>query len=305
MAADASFFGCADSLVLTRYADGVQVGDPITLVEGGIATNPGIDFAVSDIDITGVDSFILVDTSYIEGGYSRTYSFELDREGSAREVAALIEALPAVDAPQPVKSGNTVTVKFVASLPNPLSGMRGTISCDKDALELTSISAGEGHAMDESAHFETTVGTGFFSFYGNEAPATSGLEILSATFVAKGQADAATISLANGTIISATGDPMTEFTPAVTASDPMVIIAAVQKGDVNCNGNINIVDAQIAYDISASKYAQDGDELAKLVIPGLSKATITWAALVNDDDFIDAADAFAIQWYVHYGSFGK
>ena len=38
---------------------------------------------------------------------------------------------------------------------------------------------------------------------------------------------------------------------------------------------------------------------------GFSKATITWAALVNDDDFIDAADAFAIQWYVHYGSFGK
>ncbi|MDD6785667.1 MAG: hypothetical protein PUD81_05380 [Eggerthellales bacterium] len=79
------------------------MGDPITLVEGGVATNPGIDFAVSDIDITGVDSFILVDASYIEGGYSRTYSFELDCEGRAREVAALIEALPAVYAPRPVK----------------------------------------------------------------------------------------------------------------------------------------------------------------------------------------------------------
>ena len=65
------------------------------------------------------------------------------------------------------------------------------------------------------------------------------------------------------------------------------------KGDVNENDRINIVDAQITYDVATAKFS-GFDKLSAL---GVFKAD------VNNDKALDATDAFAIQVYVHTGSF--
>ena len=63
-------------------------------------------------------------------------------------------------------------------------------------------------------------------------------------------------------------------------------------GDVNFNNRINVVDAQIAYEISNGMYTTHE-----------KYETMRLAADVNKDGFVDAADAFAIQVYVHAGEF--
>ena len=54
-------------------------------------------------------------------------------------------------------------------------------------------------------------------------------------------------------------------------------------GDVNFNNRINVVDAQIAYDISSGMYTTHE-----------KYETMRLAADVNKDGIADAADAFAI-----------
>ncbi len=80
---------------------------------------------------------------------------------------------------------------------------------------------------------------------------------------------------------------------ALTAVFPICAFASM-KGDVNGNGEVNIVDAQIAYDISCGVYADS---------PSLSAMLV--AADVNEDGTVDSADAFAIQRYVMTGSFER
>ena len=61
-------------------------------------------------------------------------------------------------------------------------------------------------------------------------------------------------------------------------------------GDVNGNGATNIVDAQITYDMARGKYG------AGSITP------VSWLlADVNEDDCVDAVDAFAIQQAIHHG----
>ena len=66
----------------------------------------------------------------------------------------------------------------------------------------------------------------------------------------------------------------------------------VAQGDANMNGSINIVDAQVAYDIANGLYQDDSQYLQRYAL-----------AEVNGDTYVDATDAFAIQYYVHQGSF--
>ncbi len=66
----------------------------------------------------------------------------------------------------------------------------------------------------------------------------------------------------------------------------------VAQGDANMNGSINIVDAQIAYDIAKGLYQDDSQYLQRYAL-----------AEVNGDTYVDATDAFAIQYYIHYGVF--
>ena len=78
------------------------------------------------------------------------------------------------------------------------------------------------------------------------------------------------------------------------------VLADATLGDANGNGRVNIVDAQVVYDMATGSY---GADYAALALPaGWTRATLLWAANVNGDDAIDAVDAFAIQCFVHYGA---
>ena len=57
-------------------------------------------------------------------------------------------------------------------------------------------------------------------------------------------------------------------------------------GDVNGNGILNVVDAQIVYDIATTDFYKDRQDYADM----RARADVTW------DDEVDASDAFAIQY---------
>ena len=80
------------------------------------------------------------------------------------------------------------------------------------------------------------------------------------------------------------------------------VLANALRGDVNGNSRVNIVDAQIVYDMATGCY---GEGYAAMLLPdGWTYATLLWAANVNADEANDAADAFAIQHFVHSGTWG-
>ena len=64
------------------------------------------------------------------------------------------------------------------------------------------------------------------------------------------------------------------------------------KGDLNNNGEVNIVDAQLAYDIATGKYNSHRHI-----------ATLRAIADVNGDGCADAGDALAIQHFAVHGFF--
>ncbi len=73
-------------------------------------------------------------------------------------------------------------------------------------------------------------------------------------------------------------------------------------GDVNNNGKLNIVDAQITYDLSTNRY--EGDPLSALLAKwgeGTLLVQLQKFADVNGDGTLDAADARAIQYAIHNG----
>ena len=67
-------------------------------------------------------------------------------------------------------------------------------------------------------------------------------------------------------------------------------------GDVNGNGVVNIVDAQLAYDIATKNLYADCESARAY----RTAADVT-GPLGKPDGFIDANDAFAIQYVVHHG----
>ena len=82
------------------------------------------------------------------------------------------------------------------------------------------------------------------------------------------------------------GNPIPTATQALLLNDARP--SGVATGDVNQNGKINIVDAQIAYDIACGLH-KDNEGYAQLYA----------LAEVTGDNIVDAADAFAIQYAVH------
>ena len=57
-------------------------------------------------------------------------------------------------------------------------------------------------------------------------------------------------------------------------------------GDVNGNGILSVVDAQIVYDIATTDFYKNRQDYADM----RARADVTW------DDEVDASDAFAIQY---------
>ena len=72
-----------------------------------------------------------------------------------------------------------------------------------------------------------------------------------------------------------------------------VIPVVYRNGDMNDNGKINIVDAQISYDLACGVCTDFAQVSMKQWLAGD----------VNNDGVLDAADAFAIQYKVHHGAF--
>ncbi len=71
----------------------------------------------------------------------------------------------------------------------------------------------------------------------------------------------------------------------------------VQLGDVNGNGTVNIVDAQMAYDIATKGAYKDLDAYAAYC----SAADVTGTNDGKPDGRVDAIDAFRIQYVIHNG----
>lgn len=85
---------------------------------------------------------------------------------------------------------------------------------------------------------------------------------------------------------------------AETVARPGADTPSECAGDLNGNKTVNVVDAQIAYDLACGRYP---------VSDSLSAETIDvlhWLmADVNQNDLADASDARAIQYFIHYSSF--
>ncbi len=79
----------------------------------------------------------------------------------------------------------------------------------------------------------------------------------------------------------------------IEASEDHAIQEFAYDGDLNLNGKVNIVDAQIAYDLACGVYTDFAQVSMQQWIAGD----------VNNDGALDAADAFAIQYKVHHGAF--
>jgi hypothetical protein len=72
-------------------------------------------------------------------------------------------------------------------------------------------------------------------------------------------------------------------------------------GNLNGSGGVDIFDAQIAYDLSVGKYASGANPLNGQT--GALTIAKRLAADINGDGEVTVADARAIQWYYHFGTF--
>lgn len=94
------------------------------------------------------------------------------------------------------------------------------------------------------------------------------------------------------------GYPVLAWQDIESTPEPLVGL----KGDVNNSSTLNIVDAQITYDLAAGNY--EDDALSALLAKwgeGTTLVQIQNFADVNGDGELDAADARAIQYAIHNG----
>ena len=84
----------------------------------------------------------------------------------------------------------------------------------------------------------------------------------------------------------------------------VIIPATAMKGDPNNNGAINIVDAQVIYDAANGKYADEqGNKFGAFpLFEGWNLETLLWVLDFNSDGEVDAPDAFAVQYFIHFGA---
>ena len=224
----------------------------------------------------------------------------LCRELTYFEVSTAVAAGDGAAAPASVRAGDTVTVNVSVEANDGVAALSGTLDYDPAVFELVGVERGAG--LSEGASFLPGGGAAeaAFSFYGNDAAADAkgGIVVATATFRAVAAADGATIGV-KGATAAISGDALDHGATA-GAVVSLDVLADAALGDANGSGRVNIVDAQVVYDMAAGAY---GEGYAALPLPaGWTRATLLWAANVNGDDAVDAADAFAIQRFVHRGS---
>lgn len=76
--------------------------------------------------------------------------------------------------------------------------------------------------------------------------------------------------------------------------------AGYKRADLNMNGSVNVVDAQIAYDLVCGNTAVQQKFLAQGV--AWTDKTVRYFVDVNGDGSMDASDALAIQWGMLHGT---
>ena len=118
-----------------------------------------------------------------------------------------------------------------------------------------------------------------------------------------------TADVAEGNVVSMNGAPMYlengKYVALVTADEAKTLknasftvaagtaVEVSHNGDMNTNGKVNIVDAQIAYDVATNVYT----DFSKV-------SMLQWLnGNVNVDGALDAVDAHAIQYYAHRDKF--
>ena len=225
--------------------------------------------------------------------YSETYRINVSKETAPTYFKAKVS----IEANNPVKVGDTITANVVATANNGIAALQGTLIYDSSLLELTGVTKGTGLSRDASFLPANGAPEALFSFYENEADATHGIVVATATFKVLKAGDAS-ISISDS-VASLRGDAWDYL---VAADDPatVTVISDALLGDVNGNARVNIVDAQVVYDMATNKY---GVDYASLPLPDAwNKATLLWSADVNGDGAIDATDAFAIQHFAHYST---
>ena len=201
--------------------------------------------------------------------------------------------------PSVVKAGDTVTVDVAVVANKGVAALAGTIDYDSSVFELVSVAKGTG--LSEDASFLPADGAveAAFSFYGNTADASQGIVVATATLKAIAASDKASVSVVADKA-ALEGDALEYDVTAGAAANVTILAADAQRGDANGNGRVNIVDAQVIYDMSVGRY---GEDYSKLALPATwTHETLLWAANVNGDDAIDAVDAFATQRFVHYAT---
>ena len=203
----------------------------------------------------------------------------------------------------PVKVGDVVTVDVTVRANDGIAALAGTLDYDPAQFELVNVTKGAGLSKDASFLPAEGAAEAAFSFYGNKASAAGeeGIVVATATLKALAASEGATVSVKDATA-SLEGDPA-DYQATVGSAASVTILANALLGDANGNGRVNIVDAQVIYDMGCGRY---GVDYANLALPAAwTRATLLWAANVNGDDAIDAADAFATQYFVHYGTWGE
>jgi hypothetical protein len=199
-----------------------------------------------------------------------------------------------------LKYGDTFTVNVDEAALTAAMSATFTESTNLKLVKIEKSDALSGTNLSFDATLEGEK-AGLFSFFGNEA-AGSGT-VVTATFECVGTGDA-TVGMGDVTVGKSVD--VTEYD--VADPDPLKLYIALKgaKGDLNGDGVVNIVDAQIAFDLATGKYDEGSPYEAIIACWAEQKAdlsTIKTFADVNGDGELDAADARAIQYAIHNGGF--
>ena len=199
-----------------------------------------------------------------------------------------------------LKYGDTFTVNVDEATLTAAMSATFTESTNLKLVKIEKSDALSGTNLSFNATLEGEK-AGLFSFFGNEA-AGSGT-VVTATFECVGTGDA-TVGMGDVTV-GKSGD-VNEYD--IADPDPLKLYIALKgaKGDLNGDGFVNIVDAQIAFDLATGKFDEGSPYEAIIACWAEQKAdlsTIKTFADVNGDGELDAADARAIQYAIHNGGF--
>ena len=218
-------------------------------------------------------------------------------EEAGATVSYTLDFVTLTSAASGLKYGDTFTVAVDEAA---LTAAMSATFTESTNLKLVKVEKGTALAGD-GLNFVFTEDNGMFSFIGNEG--AEGTNVAIATFECVGTGDA-TVGLSN--ILAGLTDDPTEYELATPDALQLYIALKGLKGDLNNNGKVNIVDAQVAYDLARGVY--DEDSASESLVACWSEQSASLDAIkefadVNADGTLDAADAFAIQYAVHNGEF--